>query len=478
MDDLDIPIGKYTPRWNGAILFTTRDRRLVQKYKTDEIRLDVLSNDQAVETFVKLVGSDRQSHLVTEVERLHQLLDRLPLAIAQAAAYIRETTAPPDSLQAALSEYNRLCDDEMNKKELLSEQIQTEMPDTYHSPLRSVMTTWEITIQRIQRINPSSIQLLQLMYLLDPDEIPRDLLQSSSHPDLASELLFSHAMRHLQRYSLVTALKDNSYRTHRLGGMIALLDSYCSLLHNVTRHLRARGSFGESLVWAQLTLDSYENTLRKDHPFALSIASIIAVILYDQGEYSKALEWNKIALDGRVKALGMDYPETLTEVNNRAMIFLLQREYEKALELLQLALDGREKTLGKDYTYTLITVNNMASLFFHQGDYREALECILGDYMKALEWHQRTLDGCENALEKDHHQTLAIIENIAKVFYQQGEYSKALEWYQRVLNGREKVLGKDHFKTLQTIKMIANTRIHLYTPKHTDGNSLVLGGGG
>ena len=87
-DDLDVAIAKYIPKRNGAILFTTRNKRLIQKFNADEVRLELMVNDEAVEAF--FIGSDRQSHPVGEVQQLHQLLRNLPLAIAQPAAYIRK----------------------------------------------------------------------------------------------------------------------------------------------------------------------------------------------------------------------------------------------------------------------------------------------------------------------------------------------------------------------------------------------------
>jgi len=64
------------------------------------------------------------------------------------------------------------------------------------------------------------------------------------------------------------------------------------------------------------------------------------------------------------------------------------------------------------------------------------------EYEKALEWHQRALDGKEKTLGKDRPSTLDTVHNMALVFHKQGEYAKALEWCQRALDGNEKTLGK------------------------------------
>ena len=44
-------------------------------------------------------------------------------------------------------------------------------------------------------------------------------------------------------------------------------------------------------------------------------------------------------------------------------------EYDKALEWYQCTLDSRETTLGKDHPYILTTVHNMAAAFRYKGRY-------------------------------------------------------------------------------------------------------------
>ena len=55
----------------------------------------------------------------------------------------------------------------------------------------------------------------------------------------------------------------------------------------------------------------------------------------------------------------------------------------------------------------------------------------------ALEWYRRALSGFDQALGKDHPNTLTTVRNIALVFSHQGKYDDAFEWYQRALSGSE-----------------------------------------
>jgi hypothetical protein len=89
LDDLKVPIGNYIPQWNGAILFTSQDSQISQRYRTERLNVEVMSDQEAIEAFFKLVKVDHDPGLVPEIEKLMKLIGNLPLAIAQAAAYIR-----------------------------------------------------------------------------------------------------------------------------------------------------------------------------------------------------------------------------------------------------------------------------------------------------------------------------------------------------------------------------------------------------
>ena len=477
-DDLDVAIAKYIPKRNGAILFTTRNKRLMQKFNADGVSLELMTNDEADEAFFKLVGSGHQPHLAGEIEQLHRLLGNLPLAIAQAAAYIRETMTSSDSLRHVVLKYLELFENEINQQELLSEPIETETaetPDTTDQTLsRAVMTTWDITLQQIQRISPSSIRLLELMSFLDPDEIPRNLLQSSSYPELEDNLVFCNSMRHLQIYSLVTELEGDRYRLHRLiglwtrariratdsnemestlrisleiisnnfpfgeyenllectslmphvssvvkhvrqGGIATMLDAYSPLHVNVGSHMHHRGNYGDALVWYRQALSERERELGAEHVNTLTIVGRVASVFCDQGKYDDALEWHRRALSGEERALGKDHPDTLTTVHNMASVFCDQGKYDDALEWYRRALSGKELALGKDHPNTLTTIHNMAFVFDNQGKYDDALE-----------WYRRALSGRERTLGKDHPSTLATVHSMALVFDNHGKHHDAV----------------------------------------------------
>jgi tetratricopeptide (TPR) repeat protein len=455
-----------------------------------------MSDQEATETFRKLLGLETPNSEVSRQLLIH--FDNLPLAIAQAAAYIRETNI-------TLLEYlNLFTECERNQQRLLGEALLT-IGDKIDlegsaSASRAVMTTWKITVAKIEATSPDSVRLLEILSFLGPEEIPAEILKAGISFLQNDSFLLHKTVKPLLSFALLYCLTSSNYRIHRLvaSSMRSQLgpEAKDELLETVLEFLRERfpqdlrqnmqtcrqlvphavaalehtavghrhpdfklhrnlqqrvadalnaiGDYRGALDWYQRALEGKEKTLGKDHPDTLSTVNKMAVMFQSQGDYGKALEWYQRALEGYEKTLGKEHPSTLGTVNNIAVVFKNQGDYGKALEWYQRALDGYEKMLGKDHPDTLSTVHNMAIVFQSQGDYG-----------KALEWYQRALDIREKTLGKEHPFTLNTVNNMAIVFQSQGDYGKALEWYQRALDGREKTLGKDHPSTVGTVNNIA-----------------------
>jgi len=130
--------------------------------------------------------------------------------------------------------------------------------------------------------------------------------------------------------------------------------------------------------------------------------------------------------------------------NNIAIVYSRQGDYHKALEWHQKTLEICKKVLGLEHPSTATTYNNIAEVYVRQGDYHEALE-----------WHQKALQIREKVLGLEHPNTATTYNNIASVFNSQGDYPKALEWYLKALKICEKVLGLEHQDTAATYNNIA-----------------------
>ena len=491
LDDIELQSRHYIPVFHGEILFTTRDKRILGHPGLVPARAGIeisrMSEKEGMEAFNRIVGSEGDVGCPA-VGQLLILLDGLPLAIAQAAAYIRTTHMPTTHYLALFQE------SEKNQQELLSEPLPAVVRNDNAGLTRAVMTTWQLTIKRIEQGGPLSIKMLQILSFLDPDNFPSSLIEACLRPEAGNH--FKH-LAPLLNFGLLTQLRSSGYRLHRLVGLwtrvkmssdvkhqrinqalglmdscfpresstyvtkyigmlphaVSILDhigSDCSkfgasweLQLNVARFLGGIGRLHLAMKHARLSL-TQEQVFKRDEAKRYISRSTMGDIYSSMAEYPSAIHEYQLALDGQEKILGKGDPSTLGTVQNMATVFRNKGEYDKALEWYQRALDGNEKVLGKGHPDTLRAVHNMAIVFQNKGEYD-----------KALEWYQRALDGKEKVLGKDRPDTFWTVQNMAIVFQNKGEYDKALEWYKRALDGREKVLGKDHPDTLRTVQNMA-----------------------
>ncbi|KAK4151397.1 hypothetical protein C8A00DRAFT_17195 [Chaetomidium leptoderma] len=163
---------------NGFTLVTSRTQTAAEKLigsvrniypvpaMSDEVALELLQ--------AKLkngCGNDEGQDVV-------RLLDRMPLAISQAAAYINRRTP-----RVSVREYTKLfrvSDDK--RKELLS----WEYGDLrrYDGASNSILGTWTVTLNQIQQERPSAVDLLSLMSFFNPQFIPKWALKAWYNPAL------------------------------------------------------------------------------------------------------------------------------------------------------------------------------------------------------------------------------------------------------------------------------------------------------
>ncbi|CAF4360240.1 unnamed protein product, partial [Rotaria sordida] len=68
----------------------------------------------------------------------------------------------------------------------------------------------------------------------------------------------------------------------------------------------------------------------------------------------------------------------------------------------------------------------------------------MGDYSKALEFHEKSHKIFEKALPPNHPNLASSYNNIGGVYDDMGDYSKALEFYEKSLKIREKALPPNH----------------------------------
>ncbi len=205
-------IKAYIPKISGgAILITTRhDEWPLKIFK--KLEIDLMSFEEATELMEKLIGK-RDPNL----KKLVEILDRLPLALAQAGAYIQSNDI---SVETYIREYDKCC---ASAKQLLGD---SSLPSgAKHDP---VLITWELSIRAIELELEREKQpvlariLLTVCSYLAADNIPTLLLEAwleKTYPNLRNSNQITQIVRvlltKLNQYHLIKR-NEGKVKIHRV----------------------------------------------------------------------------------------------------------------------------------------------------------------------------------------------------------------------------------------------------------------------
>jgi thioesterase domain-containing protein/tetratricopeptide (TPR) repeat protein len=186
---------RFIPAKGGRILITSRNRSW-----DETILVNLPTYDEAVAIVKKITKSDSQ-----DINNLVDEMGRLPLALAQASAYI---VAKKKSITQYLSVFKEL------RFKLLADK--TMPPGDHHLP---VSVTWNLNIKAIQEESIDSFNLLNCLTYLYPVNIPRNyvvhLLANLSRSSNENQFRLDNAIGILLNYSMIDADPDK-VSLHRL----------------------------------------------------------------------------------------------------------------------------------------------------------------------------------------------------------------------------------------------------------------------
>jgi tetratricopeptide (TPR) repeat protein len=441
------PLIDYLPKHkHGAILFTTRDKKMAVKLaQQNVVELEPMPQDTATDLLEKcLINSD----LVKDQQDTRSLVSELtylPLAIVQAAAYINENTI-------SIGQYlSLLAEQEEDVIELLSEEFEDH--GRYRNVKNPVATTWLISFERIQQHNDLAAKYLIFMACIFPKDIPQSLLPAG--PSRKKEV---DAIGALVAYSFVSRRPNKCFDLHRL-------------VHLAMRNwLRKGGKFAQSekravsrleavfpdwkhenrTLWRQyLTHASYvlgSNSTKKDDEARTSLMQRVAGCLDVDGRWKEAGELAAQVMETSVRVLGEEHPVTLASIGNLASAYRNQGRWKEAEELEVRVIETMLRVAGVEHPYTLTGMNNLTSTYSKQGRWREAEE--LG---------ARVMEIKVRVLGEEHPSALISMGNLAVTYSDQGRWREAEELEVRVIETSKRVLGEEHPNTLASIANLAST---------------------
>jgi tetratricopeptide (TPR) repeat protein len=473
-----------------CMIVTTRNRDIGEALAHGEPCIEV--GPFSIEESINLLRSKGRG-VINHVdgpamEKLVEKLGRIPLAIAQAAAYMNRNRISVPKYLAALEK------DEQNLIDYLSVELQDHRRPRGHP--NSIFRTWRLSFEQIRLHDVRAAELLSLMAMLDGQQIPQDLAQRNDERDVdfltalgtlagyslvmpsGEEVWTMHALVQLsvqdwlaaaqqrtnmveEAVRLVAARFPNSEHENRArceallpharavlrhaSGSDSSIKDCATLLHNVGCFEMQQGKFAQAQESVQKAYELRREVLGNNDVSTIGSLDLFGQVLGYRGMYQQAGEILRQSLDLYKTVLGKEHPDTFRSMNNLAEVLWYQGKYEQAREMHGQALRLRETMLGKEHPDTLTSMDNLALVLGNQGKYEQAEEM-----------HRQALRLRETVLGKEHPETLTSMNNLALVLSSQGKYEQAEEIHRQAIRLGETVLGKEHPDTLTSTHNLAS----------------------
>lgn len=444
----DKDIADYLPGRGGHVLLTSRNRHWPRSVKP--VELDVLEPKKAVRFLLQRTGQDDEQ----VAETLADELGNLPLALAQAGAYIDSVGL---SLQGSLERYRAY------RAEVLSRG----QPDDY--PF-TVATTWELSFQAAAEQEPTAEQLMTLLSFVAPDAIPLDLL--AAHADqlpapltemMANPVRLDDAIAALHQHSLLEVVEDQTVSIHRLAQFVArerlsyedrqrwasavvknLNASFPDEAHDFRTWQDASRLLAHAIVVTRLAKE-----FGGEDATSARLLNNLGRYLASTGLYNQAHQVLQHGLAVGRGILGPNSPEVAESFNNLGHVLRAQGSFADARANYEQALAIKRTALLQNDPDIATALNGLALTLQAQGD-------LAG----AQKYAEQALKIWEDALPPNHPDIGTGCHNLALVLHSQEQLVGARVYYERALGIRKTALPPDHpdiATTLSALSLLLQT---------------------
>ena len=426
----------------GRVLITSRLRNWPASVQKQS--LEKLSVPEATQFLLHRTESGREKAHddAARGADLAGVLDGLPLALEQAAAYIVRH-------QMSFAEYLRAWEQER------SEVLKWFDPRVMGYPA-SVAVTWK---QTFDQLSPTAASLLRLMSFLAPEPIPIFLLEQGAEFIEEATALFceetgkepkSQAVRaaigDLADYSMVSRQDGGAVTVHRIvqetlkdripeERMKAWIESALRIVN--------RAAVGDPSdvrtwpVWDLLRPHAAKIVVAADEAGIAAptsrLMNQLGVLLHGKSRYSEAEPLIRRALSIGEASFGTDHPDVVNYVNNLAMLLQDTNRSEEAEPLMRRTLAIAEASFGTDHPKVAISLNNLAALLYYTNRLEEA-ELLM----------RRALTIDESSLGMEHPNVALRLNNLAQVLKATNRLEEAEPLMRRALAIDEISVGTNH----------------------------------
>ena len=411
------PISSYLPHAaHGTILITTRDDRVSHELGCHgPIVVEPMSPRRAcslLESHLAVSGEGTQNDL----EALCKTLDYIPLAITQAAAFIKQ-------YKTTIVKYIKMfSDNESEVRDLLSDNLGDDRRDWQSQ--NSVFGTLKLSFDLISEQDSDTMVMLSSMVYLDRQGITEELFIMPE----TRMIDFERAIGTLRAFSLISVRSDKSgYDLHRL---VQLATRYWAETIWVNKEPELLALCAVTLKFPQFNEENtqkYESLLPhalavskicvRDDTYAkcsLALSKTIALYFMKHGAFKAALHHGLAGLAVSKDWLGPRSSTTVEAMYLVALIYGNTRKYQEAEQLFKAAIEIEQEERGPESEVALkyeVVLSKM---------YRE-----IKKPKKAGLIQERALELAKRMLGPQHPKTLIIMSELACTYRLQGQTAQS-----------------------------------------------------
>jgi hypothetical protein len=448
---------------HGSILITTRDRAVAAKFtrgKRGLLEVTRMSDSEARNLLSNIMDEDILD--LDQVPELAKLVDHLPLALAQAGAFMQENSY-------TIKQYREIyASNDKDLVDTLSEDFHGQGRDS--KVPSAVVATWMVSFDQIRDKHPTSADLMSLMACFDRQGIPTFLLIRAGQKLAVVE----KALLPLISFSFIRPNEQRtSYQMHRLVHLV------------MQKWLQKCGS---TKVWAENALarlsDFFSHVDKDDAqrisavvphtqhvlnfdclppstaPERASVMHGLATYFHVSGSPRRAQELGDAALKLRQSEFGMNHAATLESMETMVSILRSLGQYQEAIGMQMQVLSWRQQNMGTAHNDTISSMNLLANLYQDLGDFdvsEKFCETVKTFRLKHL--------------RPDHADVLSVMCDLASLYHQQHRLGLAEETYSQNERVSLKLFGPKHHRTLAI--RLALSRLHM-SQGHDDRAEVLL----
>jgi tetratricopeptide (TPR) repeat protein len=452
-DDPDIVFGTrgvkgiidYLPESEeGVTVYTTRSQEMaVSLTRADMIEVGPMNRPDATKFLQKSLIRKKLLRADAATTELLDALAYLPLAIAQAAAYLNMN-------KMSVAKYLRLLH---NTEQDIVNLMKKEFYDNarYKGSANAVATTWVVSFRQIRERDAAAADLLAFLSCVEWKSIPHSLMprvQPEERMEQAIGTLCGYCFLSLRDYDVKEDEegkegKEEWYDMHRLVHLatriwISQYGDPKEMAEKAVRRIAAifpHSKYANRAVWRGYlphALRLLENLQGSSSDMKAKLCLRVGRCLLVDGRIRDAVKWLEESCWCR-EGLDERDSDRLASEHELARAYEADGQVKKAVALLEHVMAVQEQVLEVEHPDRLVSQHELARAYEADGQVKKAVALL--EHVVAVR---------EQVLEEEHPDRLESQHELAGAYQADGQVKKAVALLEHVVAVREQVLEEEH----------------------------------